>query len=70
MALYQNVKPLFVNKPTFIVINKIDVMRPEDLPEDEQLMLKEIAEKDGVQIVQLSCHTDEGVMDVRNTVRI
>jgi nucleolar GTP-binding protein len=45
-------------------------MRPENLPEDEQLMLKEIAEKDGVQIVQLSCHTDEGVIDVRNTVRI
>ncbi|RIA93698.1 GTP binding protein 4, partial [Glomus cerebriforme] len=67
ITLYQNVKPLFVNKPTFIVINKIDVMRPEDLPEDEQLMLKEIAEKDSVQIVQLSCFTDEGVMDVRNT---
>jgi nucleolar GTP-binding protein len=45
-------------------------MRPEDLPEDEQLMLKEISEKDGVQLVQLSCHTDEGVMDVRNAVRI
>ncbi len=44
-------------------------MRPEDLPEDEHLMLKEIAEKDGVQIVQLSCFTDEGVMDVRNIVR-
>ncbi|CAI2176024.1 2656_t:CDS:10 [Funneliformis geosporum] len=66
ITLYQNVKPLFVNKPTFIVINKIDVTRPEDLPEDEQLMLKEIAEKDGVQIVKLSCFTDEGVMDVRN----
>ncbi|RGB32704.1 P-loop containing nucleoside triphosphate hydrolase protein [Rhizophagus diaphanus] len=67
ITLYQNVKPLFVNKPTFIVINKIDVTRPEDLPEDEQIMLKEIAERDGVQIVQLSCHTDEGVIDVRNT---
>ena len=39
-------------------------MRPEDIPEDEQQMLKEIAEKDGVQIVQLSCHTDEGVMAI------
>jgi len=45
-------------------------MRPENLPEDEQLMLKEIAEKDGVQILQLSCYTDEGVMDARNIVRV
>ncbi|CAG8512761.1 3089_t:CDS:10, partial [Scutellospora calospora] len=66
ITLYQNVKPLFVNKPTFIVINKIDVTRPEDIPAEEQAMLKEISEKDDVQIVQLSCHTDEGVMDVRN----
>ncbi|CAG8437906.1 16802_t:CDS:10 [Acaulospora morrowiae] len=66
IKLYHNIKPLFVNKPTFIVINKIDVMRLEDLPEEEQAMLKDIVEKDGVQIAQLSCFTDEGVMDVRN----
>ncbi|CAG8654546.1 14342_t:CDS:10 [Gigaspora margarita] len=66
ITLYQNVKPLFVNKPTFIVINKIDAKRPEDIPLEEQAMLKEISEKDDVQIVQLSCHTDEGLMDVRN----
>ncbi|CAG8671953.1 18078_t:CDS:10, partial [Cetraspora pellucida] len=66
ITLYQNVKPLFVNKPTFIVINKIDVTRPEDIPAEEQAMLKEISEKDGAQIVQLSCHTDEGVMETRN----
>ncbi|CAG8482260.1 5133_t:CDS:10 [Ambispora gerdemannii] len=67
IKLYHNIKPLFTNKPTFIIINKIDIVRPEDLPVEQQDMLKEIAEKDGAQIIQLSCFTDEGVMDARNT---
>ncbi|CAG8505733.1 4427_t:CDS:2 [Diversispora eburnea] len=66
IKLYHNIKPLFVNKPTFIVINKIDIMRPENLPAEEQAMLNEISEKDGAQIIQLSCFTDEGVMNARN----
>ncbi|CAJ0907940.1 16691_t:CDS:2, partial [Entrophospora sp. SA101] len=41
----------------------IDIIRLENISSEEQLMLKEISEKDGVQIVQLSCHTDEGLMD-------
>jgi len=66
--LYHNIKPLFANKPTFIVINKIDIARPEDLSEEEQVKLREISEKDNAQILQLSCQTDEGVIDVKNTV--
>ncbi|CAG8728639.1 1735_t:CDS:2, partial [Acaulospora colombiana] len=65
IKLYHNIKPLFVNKPTFIVINKIDIMRPENLPEEDQAMIKEIVEKDGVQIVQLSCLTDEARVDFK-----
>ncbi|CAG8489923.1 6182_t:CDS:2 [Paraglomus occultum] len=67
IQLYHNIKPLFANKPTFIVINKIDVTRPEDLSEEEQVKLREISEKENVQILQLSCQTDEGVIDVKNT---
>ncbi|KAG9305260.1 hypothetical protein G9A89_001523, partial [Geosiphon pyriformis] len=59
-------QPLFANKPTFIMINKIDVVGLVDLPIEQQTMLKEISEKEGVQIVQLSCFTDSGVMDARN----
>ncbi|CAG8518730.1 5263_t:CDS:10 [Ambispora leptoticha] len=70
IKLYHNIKPLFTNKPTFIVINKIDIVRPENLPVEQQDMLKEITEKDGAQIIQLSCHTDEGVMDARNIVKL
>jgi len=49
-----------------LVINKIDVMRPEDLnPEDRKLI--EDIEKSGATIVLSSCYTDEGVMDVKST---
>ncbi|KAL1914907.1 uncharacterized protein VTP21DRAFT_7823 [Calcarisporiella thermophila] len=65
--LFHSIKPLFSNKPTILVINKIDVMRPEDLPESDQALLKEIIEQDGVQMVQMSCHNEEGVMEVKNT---
>eukprot|EP00833_Pecoramyces_ruminatium_P008246 jgi/Orpsp1_1/1182278/evm.model.c7180000080612.2 len=61
--LFHSIKPLFSNKPCVLVINKIDVMRPEDLnPEDRALI-----EKSGATIVLSSCYTDEGVMDVKST---
>lgn len=65
--LYHSIKALFVNKPVLLVINKIDVMRPEQLPEKEKALINEIMTKDGIQMVQSSCYTDEGVMDVRNS---
>jgi nucleolar GTP-binding protein len=66
--LFDSIKPLFANKPTFIVINKIDVTRPEDLDEKNKAYLDALtAGSDGqVQLLQLSCVSEEGVMDVRN----
>ncbi|KAJ3281243.1 Nucleolar GTP-binding protein 1 [Borealophlyctis nickersoniae] len=65
--LYHSIKPLFANKPTMLVINKIDVMRPDMLAPEQQKMIEEIVSADGVEMAMLSCFTDEGVMDVRNT---
>ncbi|GAA5846017.1 hypothetical protein JCM3766R1_001339 [Sporobolomyces carnicolor] len=64
--LYQSIKPLFANKPTFIVINKIDIVRPEDLDPARKAMLDAILEEDSVSLLALSCVSEEGVMDVRN----
>ncbi|TPX43712.1 hypothetical protein SeMB42_g04623 [Synchytrium endobioticum] len=66
IKLYESIKPLFANKPTMIVINKIDVMKPEQLNPTDQALLKHILERDKVILTQLSCLTEEGVMDVRN----
>ncbi|KAG8835673.1 Nucleolar GTP-binding protein 1 [Serendipita sp. 399] len=64
--LFHSIKPLFANKPTLLVINKIDVMRLEQLPSETRMLVDQIITEDGVRVVQASCHTDEGVMDVRN----
>jgi len=64
--LFHSIKPLFSNKPCVLVINKIDVMRPEDLNPEDKALIDEI-ENSGATIVLSSCYTDEGVMDVKST---
>ncbi|KDE03465.1 nucleolar GTP-binding protein 1 [Microbotryum lychnidis-dioicae p1A1 Lamole] len=64
--LYQSIKPLFTNKPTFIVVNKIDVTRPSDLDPTRRAMLDAILAEGNVQLLELSCVSEEGVMGVRN----
>ncbi|KAH8555656.1 GTP binding protein 4, partial [Umbelopsis sp. PMI_123] len=66
VKLFHSIKPLFANKPTMLVINKIDQVKPEDLPEDQQKMIQEIVDQDGVTMVSMSCYLDENVMQVRN----
>eukprot|EP00842_Homolaphlyctis_polyrhiza_P001950 jgi/Hompol1/2756/HPOL_001450-RA len=66
VKLYHSIKPLFANKPIMLVINKIDVRRPEDLSPEEKALIDEIVNNDDVTMVQASCYTDEGVMNVRN----
>ena len=67
VKLYHSIKPLFANKLVFLVVNKIDAMRPEDLPQEQQDLLASITKNGEVEMLKLSCHTEEGVMDVRNT---
>jgi nucleolar GTP-binding protein len=48
-----------------LVINKIDVMRLEDLPTESRALVQEIIDSEDVKFVQVSCYSDEGVMDVK-----
>ncbi|KAF8069940.1 P-loop containing nucleoside triphosphate hydrolase protein [Lyophyllum atratum] len=64
--LFHSIKPLFNGKPTLLVINKIDVMRLEELHPDSQALVQEIIDAEDVQCVQVSCHSEEGVMDLKN----
>ncbi|KAL7746503.1 Nucleolar GTP-binding protein 1 [Sorochytrium milnesiophthora] len=65
IALFHSIKPLFNNKPTLLVVNKIDVRRYEDLEGDEKVLVDEVLADSTVTMVQQSCWTDDGVMDVR-----
>ncbi|POS82795.1 P-loop containing nucleoside triphosphate hydrolase protein, partial [Erysiphe pulchra] len=66
MQLFKSIKPLFANKLVFIVINKIDVTRPEDLDNETQMQLQDLLKSGDVEMLQLSCTTSEGVQDVKN----
>ena len=66
IQLFQSIKPLFANKLVFVVINKIDVMRPEDLDPETKEKLDSILKPGDVELLQLSCTTTEGITEVKN----
>lgn len=46
IELFNGIKPLFANKPLLVVLNKVDVIRPEELSEEKKELLKAF-EQDG-----------------------
>ncbi|CAR23616.1 Nucleolar GTP-binding protein 1 [Lachancea thermotolerans] len=64
--LFHSIKPLFANKSVMVVINKTDIIRPEDLDEERAALLKGIADMPGVEIMPTSCVEEDNVMEVRN----
>ena len=68
MALFRSIRPLFANKLVFIVVNKIDVTKPEDLDPELQKELQDlVASYSNTELLQLSCITNEGIQSVKNT---
>ncbi|KAF8160505.1 P-loop containing nucleoside triphosphate hydrolase protein [Pholiota molesta] len=65
--LFHSIKPLFAGKPTLLVINKIDITRLDDVHPDSRALVDEIIAQPDVTCVQVSCFTEEGVMEVKNT---
>ena len=67
MALFRSIKPLFANKLVFIVINKTDITKPEDLDLESHQQLQElVTSNSNTELLQLSCITNEGVQHVKN----
>jgi nucleolar GTP-binding protein len=66
IKLFHSIRPLFANKLVFIVVNKIDVRRPEDLEPELQEEMQKMLKTGDVEMLQLSCTTTEGVTDVKN----
>ncbi|POW22712.1 hypothetical protein PSHT_00991 [Puccinia striiformis] len=50
--LFQSIKPLFANKPKFIVVNKIDVCKIEDLEPERRAMLEEIISQEDIHLTE------------------
>ena len=67
VKLFHNIKPLFANKPIVLVINKIDQVKPEDLPAEQRALIEEIINGENASVMTTSCYSEEGVMNVRNS---
>nr|CAD2184083.1 unnamed protein product [Meloidogyne enterolobii] len=65
IKLFESIQPLFANKPVFVGLNKIDVLRRKDLPAETEELLKKF-ESDNIPIVELSTLTEEGVIELRD----
>ncbi|ODN96567.1 nucleolar GTP-binding protein [Cryptococcus wingfieldii CBS 7118] len=65
--LFHSIKPLFQNKPTVLVINKIDIVRLDDLSPENRSYVDTILSDKSVIVVEASTYTEEGVINVRNT---
>src|SRR5262245_53742250 len=66
VQLFQNIRPLFANKVTFLAINKIDRTSLQDLDPETRALVDSILEDTTVEKLELSCATDHGVMEARN----
>lgn len=66
VKLFHSIKPLFANKSVMVVINKTDIIRPEDLDEERAQLLDTVRQTPGVEIMTTSCQLEENIMNVRN----
>ena len=64
--LFHSIKPLFLNKPVILVLNKVDVVRLSELSPENRVYVDSILSDKSVLHVEASCYSEEGVMAVRN----
>ena len=64
--LFNNIKPLFANKPLIVCVNKIDVKKIEELPDEKKEFFEE-CKKEGISVLEMSTLTEQGIMDVKTT---
>jgi nucleolar GTP-binding protein len=66
VSLFHSIKPLFANKPVFVIMNKIDVIRPDALNPEETEMINSLSGPN-VQTMVMSTLSDEGIPEVKST---
>ena len=48
IELFNNIRPLFTNKPILVCLNKIDIVAVDDLPEEKKKLLDEAFKDEGM----------------------
>jgi len=65
VKLFESIKPLFTNKPLILAINKIDILTPEDLPEERREIITKLQEDKNIPVMLMSTVQETGVMEVK-----
>jgi nucleolar GTP-binding protein len=66
VALFKSIMPLFANKQLVLVVNKIDVVAFDKIAEESRALIEGLAESAGVELMQMSNVSEEGVSAVKN----
>nr|AAK13445.1 G protein-binding protein CRFG [Mus musculus] len=64
LKLFQNIRPLFINKPLIVVTNKCDAKRIAELSEKDQKIFLDL-QAEGFPVIETSTLTEEGVIQVK-----
>ena len=66
VKLFREIKPLFGEKPILLVVNKVDVRRVVDLPQEQRELLESLKNDEKIHMMEMSTVTEEGVIEVRD----
>eukprot|EP01133_Synstelium_polycarpum_P002277 gene2277-2582_t len=71
VELFFSIKALFLNKPLLVVVNKIDIRKPEEVPADDWALIQSLIDPasggiGGTQILPMSALTEVGVAAVKD----
>ena len=64
-ALFDNIRPLFANKPLVVVANKIDVAPLEQLSKQHRALLDKMVKESGASLLPMSAAAGLGVAEVK-----
>jgi len=64
--LFNDIKPLFANKPIMVIVNKTDVKRMSELDPAKQKLFDELKEDSSVLVREMSTKSEDGVIEARN----
>jgi nucleolar GTP-binding protein len=66
ISLFESIKPLFANKPLFIIANKIDVVKFEDIDSEHREAIIALAKETGAELMTMSSLSEENVTEVKS----
>ncbi|KAH8401296.1 hypothetical protein KR009_004432 [Drosophila setifemur] len=65
VKLFESIKPLFTNKPLILAINKVDILTPDELPEERRAIITKLQEDKNIPVMLMSTVQETGVMEVK-----